>query len=129
MGRLWATVIGLALAAALVLLTSFWMRSYFVEDWISHGRNGYSSDTTLIRRFVGIRSSRGHVTIGKGEFSSLLFGSTPVREGFLWRREKLTAQQSNQGVVWEFAGFRYSKMEHPLIKTWSFAIPKPRKLP
>src|ERR1044071_134887 len=99
------------------------MRSYFVDDWISHGRNGYASDTTLIRRFVGIRSSRGHVTIGKGEFSSLLFGSTPVREGFMWRREKLAAQQSNQGVVWEFAGFRYAKMEHPLIKMWSFAIP------
>jgi len=118
--------ISLVAGTATLLLVGFgvmWVRSYSVNDWISHGRNGYAADTTLIRRFIGIRSSRGYVTIGKGEFSSLLFRSTPVGEGFVWKREEAAGQQANQGVVWEFAGFRYAKMEHPLINTWSIAVP------
>jgi hypothetical protein len=114
--RLLRSLRNTALILSLLLcLTSLimWPRSYYIADGISHGRNAYSPDDgSLIRRIRGVESNRGHVQIGFGHFSSLMFSAvTLMDEGTHVSHASPPLHESSGGLVWSHLGFAYKRWD------------------
>jgi hypothetical protein len=110
---LWGTL--LVLSTLLCLTTAaLWMRSYRVADAFSHARHDYAPDGANLRRFVSIKSSRGNVIAGHGHFTSLLFRSTTIKEGFSSAHETPTqSAPPPRTIVWSLLGVQYTRIDSP----------------
>ena len=110
---LWTTL--LILSTLLCLATAaLWMRSYRVSDTLSHARHDNASDGTNLRRFISIKSSRGNIIAGRGHFTSLLYRSTTIKEGFSSTHETPTQSgPPRRTIIWSFLGVRYTRVDSP----------------
>jgi hypothetical protein len=117
----------LILLSLLLCITSIlmWQRSYRVADGVTHGRNGYALDGTLIRRIRGVESRNGRLHIGFGQFSSVMFNSvSPREEGFHTSHASPVLHEASGGEVWAFSGFQYKRWgQTTVLDIRSLAIP------
>lgn len=116
-------ILSLLLCLAAIIM---WPRSYYIADGISHGRNAYSPDDgSLIRRIHGIESNRGHVQLGFGHFSSLMFKAvSPRDEGTHVSHASPPLHESSGGLVWSHVGFAYKRWDTPgMLSLRALTIP------
>jgi hypothetical protein len=104
-------VISLLLCLTTVVL---WMRSHRVADSLTHGRNASTEDGSLIRRYASVKSSRGKLVVGRGYFSSALFRSVTIKEGFGFSQDSSPpAGPQARTVVWSRLGFVFTRVDSP----------------
>lgn len=128
MKRILRILRGSAIAVSLLLFAItliLWPRSYYVEDRLSQGGNGYASDRTLIRCIYVAASCKGDLLIARGQVSSLMFGSiSPKEEGIHLTHERPpSSDSSGPPARWRHLGFSYTVLKNPMVEIKAIGVP------